>query len=320
MSKLDILYQFDNNYAPFAGVSITTLFKNNQDIDELTVYMAAKDIPAEHLKKFDLLAKQYGRRLVYLDVGSIYQQLEEMGAGGWNGSLATWMKMFVMRSIPESVDQLLYIDSDTLVPGSLKELAELDLGEAAVGCVMDSISPKSRERLHLDSPYCNAGVIYFNLKYWRAHDVETQMLKHLKQHILEYPVNDQDLLNDYFRGKILYLSPRYNFQGIHYIYRDATYFSVLAWNKDEYYTLEEIAAARKQVSIIHFFRFCGEYPWQPGTVHPCSVMFSEALANSLWEGYKHPLKPLKLFYRLERILYRILPQKLFLRLHLVVSN
>ncbi len=320
MSKLDILYQFDNNYAPFAGVSITTLFENNQDIDELTVYMAAKDVSADHLEKFDRLAKQYSRRLVYLDVGSIYQELEEIGVGGWNGSVATWMKMFIMKSVPETVNQLLYIDSDTVITNSLRELAELDLGDHPVAAIIDSLARSCCERLQLDSPYCNAGVIYFNLKYWRLHDIEPLMIDHLRQNVSRYPANDQDLLNDFFRSRILRLSPRYNFQGTHFVYKDKHYFPIIAWGKNAYYTPEELAAARSQMSIVHFFRFCGEYPWQPGNIHPCRNLYESALNRSLWKGYQYPKKPLKPLYRLERILYRVLPQKLFLRLHLYVMK
>lgn len=313
MSKLNVLYQFDNNYAPFAGVSITTLFKNNQNIDELTVFLAAKDIAEEHREKFAELCRQYGRELIYLNVDHIYQQLEAMGANGWNGSLATWMKMFVVDNIPDTVDQLLYIDSDTLIDDSLEELAALDLKDYPVAAAIDSISRKASERLNLGKcPYYNAGLIYFNLKYWRAHQVQTNMIEHLKKNVQNYPVNDQDLLNDYFKGKILRLPPKFNFQGVHFFYRDDAYFPIYKWEPGMYYTPAEIAEARKKPAIIHFFRFCGEYPWQPGNMHGCKSLYEAALEKSLWKGFCYPKKPLKLVFRIERILYRILPQKLFL--------
>jgi len=314
MAKLDVLYQFDNNYASIAGVSLTTLFRNNTDIDEMTVYMAAKDVEPEHLAKLDQLAKQYGRKLVYLKVDHIYQQLKDMGVASWNGSLAIWLKMFVIDSVPESVDQLLYIDSDTLVNQGLKELAEMDLGEYPVGAVIDSSSRTSKERLHLDNPYYNSGVMYINTRLWRRNQIQTAMLEHLKKNAANYPVPDQDLLNDFFRGRILTLSPRYNFQGMHYFYKDKAYFPAMAWDKGEYYSPEEIAECRKNPCIIHFFRFCGEYPWVPDSIHSCRPMFLKALEESLWKGFQYTKKPLALIFRIEKILYRILPQKLFMKL------
>lgn len=319
-SSLNVLYQFDENYAPFAGVSLTTLFESNQDINQITVYLAAKDISEKNKNLLNQMAQQFGRELVYLNVEDIYQKIEQFGAKGWNGSLATWMKMFIMDELPESVDQLLYLDSDTLIIGSLHELAELDMGEYPVAAVIDSVAYNACNRLGLSSAYCNAGLIYFNLKYWRAHDVQRRMLECLQENVARYPVNDQDLLNDFFRNNILRLSPRYNFQGTHYFYDDDVYFSTWKWPKDRYYSREEIANARKDVRIIHFFRFCGQYPWQPGNVHPCQHLYEEARDKSLWKDYRYPTKPLKMLYRIEQLLYKTLPQKLFSICYFIAST
>lgn len=319
MALLNVLYQFDENYAPYAGVSMTTLFENSKDIEELTVYLATEKVSEENTKKLAQLAQSYGRTLVYLDTSMIYDRIKKVGVNSWNGSLATWMKMFVMGSVPDCVDQLLYIDSDTLIPGSLRELAELDLGDAPVAAVIDSSSRTSRERLHMKTPYCNAGVIYFNLKYWRAHDTERKMLEHLQKHVAEYPVNDQDLLNDFFRNQIYILPLRFNFQGMHFFYKDSVYFPVFGWEKGMYYTPEQIEAARRNTGIIHFFRFCGEYPWEEENIHACRGLYEQALEKSLWAGHRCPKKKLAPVYRVEKILYRVLPQKLFLKILLVVK-
>ena len=36
--RLDFLYQADENYAVYGGVSITSLFENNKDADEIYVH------------------------------------------------------------------------------------------------------------------------------------------------------------------------------------------------------------------------------------------------------------------------------------------
>lgn len=320
MSILAVLYQFSEEYAPFAGVSISTLLKNNQDIDELTVYIASKTVSEGNRAKLNQLSEEYHREFVFLNVDKIYDQINAMGCKNWNGSQATWMKMFVMSEIPNSVEQLLYLDSDTLIPGSLKELAELDLADYPVAAVIDSISPSSHLRLRLKNPYYNAGVIFFNLKNWRKNGTEKKMHEHLKGHITEYTVNDQDLLNDFFRGQILQLSPKYNFQGLHFVYRDEDYFPTMKWKKGFYYEPEEITAARKDIRIIHFFRFCGQYPWEKGTVHACKQYYEEALKDSPWKGYKAPERSLKPIFRIERMLYRVLPSKMFLHLMLKFAS
>ena len=36
-NKLDVLYQFDDKYAPFAGISMISLFENNKQVENITV-------------------------------------------------------------------------------------------------------------------------------------------------------------------------------------------------------------------------------------------------------------------------------------------
>ena len=58
-TKLNILYQSNDSYAAITGVSMYSLFKNNTDIDELTVYLLDDGISKENLNKFKKLGKEY---------------------------------------------------------------------------------------------------------------------------------------------------------------------------------------------------------------------------------------------------------------------
>ena len=68
MKKLDILYLTDNNYATFAGVSITSLFMNNKNIDKITVYLIDDNISDENKKLFCQLAHDFNREIIFLDL------------------------------------------------------------------------------------------------------------------------------------------------------------------------------------------------------------------------------------------------------------
>ena len=62
MGELNILYGCDETYAPYTGVSMTSLFENNRDVEEITVYLAAMGFSQESLGRFALLAEEYGFR------------------------------------------------------------------------------------------------------------------------------------------------------------------------------------------------------------------------------------------------------------------
>ena len=71
MKILNVLYQTDDNYAPIAGVSMTSLFETNQHLDEIHVYMLDDGISQENLEKYRKLCVQYGRDIEIIDTRPI---------------------------------------------------------------------------------------------------------------------------------------------------------------------------------------------------------------------------------------------------------
>lgn len=319
--ELNILYQFDNHYAPYAGVSMLSLFEENKGIENLNVYCGAMEVNGQNIALFQEMAARYSRTVTFLDVTKAMQDMRQINLGEWNGSLATWLKIFVVGELIGKMDSILYIDSDTLIEGNLEGLCNFDFDGKAMACTVDSLGFEHIGRLHLakDKYYYNAGVIFFNLAYFEKNrEVYSGMLCHLRKNVKRYLVNEQDLLNDYFCGKIQKLSPEYNFQGIHCMYSDKAYFKV--YRKYDYYSKEKINEARKNIKILHFFRMLGDYPWVEGNYHPVRKEFRRWKEISPWGGVPEIRKKRSAVFRIERILYRLLPETAFLRLFRFVTN
>ena len=51
-NRLNVLYQFDNKYAPYAGVSITSLLENNSDFDHICIYILENGVSEENKTLF----------------------------------------------------------------------------------------------------------------------------------------------------------------------------------------------------------------------------------------------------------------------------
>lgn len=321
--KLDILYGCDSNYAPYTGVSMLSLFESNKDVEEITVYLAAMNFSAENLEKFTLLARQYNRNLIILDTAAAQKKMKTYQCKGWNGSLATWLRFFVLDQIPDDVEKLLWLDSDTIVMNGLSELAELQMGQSPVAAVCDSVCFWERFRLGIteEEPYFNAGVILFNLPYWKEHQTLNSMMVYLPQYIKHYTANDQDLLNDYFRGRILKLPQIYNVQGFQIAYSVKDYFSVYHWKESAYYTPEQVEAALRKPRIIHFFRFLGDYPWQQGNnYHPVRPLYLEWQTKSPWKDHTGAPARTDRVFEVEKFLYKVLPKRAFLHIFAWVTN
>lgn len=313
--SLHVLYGCDDNYAPYVGISMTSLFESNRHLDRIVVYVAGMGISPENCRKYQQTARRYRREVVMLDAERAMDRIRRYHCGGWNGSLATWLRFFVFDQIPEQVERLLWLDSDTVVAGDLGPLCELDMQGEPVACVCDAQCHFGRTSIRLgrDRAYFNAGVILFDLSKWRARDIVSGMMDRVRRYAACYPMNDQDLLNDYFRGHVYQLPVRYNLQGIHLACSAAVYRRMFPQISKNYYPTDELDRAIRDPVVVHFVRFFGDYPWATGyNPHPAKSLYEQWRDRSLWSGHVgHPCDGAFLF-RLERGLYRYLPEKAFL--------
>lgn len=314
-SNLAVLYGCDDNYAPYAGISITSLLESNKRAQEISIYVAGMGISAENMEKLRKLANCYGREIVFLDTNKAMEEIRQYQCKGWNGSLATWLRFFVLDQIPDHYTKLLYLDSDTIVQGDLQPLFEMEMLQMPVGAVCDSVYIQGHEYLQLSAaePYFNAGVLLFNLELWRGQDTLSMMMAHLQENINHYKANDQDLLNDFFRGRILRLPIEYNLQGTHLKYTTENYFAVYSWGNGVYYKPEEVERGKNNPKIVHFFRFLGDYPWEgEPNFHPAKQLYLFWKNRSLWKDMRAAPANKKLIFKVEKLLYQILPERCFL--------
>lgn len=321
--ELNILYACDENYAPYTGVSMTSLLENNRQADSLTIYLAPMGFSEKTLEKVMDLVHRYGRNLYILDTQRAEQSIKKYHCGTWNGSTATWLRFFVLEQIPAEVTRLLWLDSDTVVCGDLRELATLDMQGCAIGAVCDSLCLYDRKRLGIPSgqTYYNAGVLLFDLEQWRPGNLQKKMMAHLAENIDRYELNDQDLLNDFFRNKLLRLPQKFNLQGLHLAYTPQQYLSVYRWEEGAFYSADEIQAAAEKPAVVHFLRFLGDYPWEGGqNLHPAKSVYESWKKQSPWADDQEEPRKKSFVFTVEKILYRLLPRGCFLHLFALICS
>ena len=86
MKRLGILYACDENYAPWAGISMYSLFENNKDIEALTVYCVTDRVSEASREKLATQAAHYGRELVFVDAAAIIEQIKALNIPSYRGS------------------------------------------------------------------------------------------------------------------------------------------------------------------------------------------------------------------------------------------
>lgn len=309
---MDILYQFNEKYAPYAGVSITSLFMNNRDVNHVTVWILGEGLSQESVSRFGQLSAAYGRKINYIDAEALVGKIRDMGMPSYRGSYAANIRMFISELFPEDVSRVLYLDADTIVMSDISDLYDSDMKGHTLSMVYDSLGESHKREIGLsdDEGYYNSGVILFDVEKWKEKEYTGRIIDHVKNVRAHYPSPDQDLINVVCRGDIMTLPPCYNFQPVHRAYAIKDYFR--NYGHTLYYKDEELERAASDPKIIHFFRFVGEFPWNKNNVHPFNDIFDEYIKESLWKDYVKKPADNGLALKCEKVLYRILPRSLFL--------
>lgn len=312
---VNVLYQFNEAYVVFAGVSMTSLYENNKNIEELNTYILAENVSEESRKSLVTNAKKYGRELEFFETEKLVDYMKQVGIPPYRNSYATNMKMFIPQFLDENIDRLLYIDSDTIVEKSIKEFYEMDMQGKPIAMGLDLLGGKHKLYIGLkeDDDYYNAGIILYDMEQWRKQQCTEKIVHHVKNVRAHYMSPDQDLLNVVLKNNICRFDLRHNLQPHHMAY--STKQMNRFFKQENYYSDKEVKDAAENPVIIHTFRFLGEFPWHLDNAHPAKDKFDRYLEISQWKGYiRQTTEQNSIVFKVERLLYKMLPKSLFLLL------
>ena len=302
---LNIVYASDNNYSPFLLISLNSLLENNKkDFNKINIYILDDGINEKNKIKILKLSQKYSCEITFIET----KKLDEMNFNiqgierNFNeASLTAYSRLFMSTLLPKNIDKVLYMDCDSLIVDSYKNLWNLDISNYYCAGVLDGINTAVKKKLGFDKndSYINSGFLIVNLKKWREENVEEKFIKYMSENQHKYYQHDQGVLNNVFKNNILIIDPKYNLQ---------IYFQTLPYDlarkftcmETEYYTKEIVDNARENPVFLHF---CGpnyDRPWY-NKYHPYAEMFKKYTEkvnyNELIDYLdKLPLK-VKLFYK-----------------------
>lgn len=320
--KLNVLYQFNEKYAAFAGVSITSLLENNKIMEEINIYILGEELADTSIKKLQSLASKYKCNIIFKEIGIIIQFMKECGMPSYRGAYSANLRLFLPLILDDAEmdDRILYLDADTIVVKPLDGLFSIDMQDYAVAMALDSLGARYKETIGLkaDERYYNSGVILFEMTNWQKYKCTERIIESLKAGNMHFTSPDQDLLNTVCKKEILCISPIYNLQPIHLAFHIKDYYQ--CYGQGIYYDKKQLREAINAVVIFHCFRFLGEFPWHDGNLHPNNELFDKYLAISPWNDYVKKKADVGILMKIEKKLFRFLPRGLFLRMFIFAHN
>ena len=271
---MNVVYHCTDNYAFITGTSIVSIFENNKDMDEINVYILENGFQEETKEKYNRLAERYGRKIIFIPMPDVN---EEYGLG-LTSIKKKWLfdsysRLFLDTILPP-MDRVLYLDGDTLILHSLKDLWEMDMGDNCCAAALDCLGEPYYGLFEIDhGKYCNSGVILINLKKWREQKVADQVTAYVREKNGYVFFMEQSVFNIVLQGRIAYLPAIYNTSSIMQMFTPKQLWKM---RKPKYfYDEEEIAEAVNDPTIIHMtgLFYVINKPWNKVTNHPNKDLF-----------------------------------------------
>ncbi len=279
-----VVYASDDRFAEILGVSLVSLYDNNQDMKDIQVYVLDSDISDDNKQKLYCVCEQYKRsQIVFIPAGNINERLS-MRVMTDRGSLSQYARLFVSSKLPKELQRVLYLDCDIIINQSIKELWNLDLHGKTIGALMDAFSKYYRMNIGLepDDIMFNSGVMLIDLDKWKNENVEARLLKFITRKQGKIQQGDQGALNAVLSHDTYCFDPRFNSVTIFY---DFTYKEMLVYRKpSKFYSEGKVKIAVENPVMIHFTTsIFSKRPWMRGCQHRYATKWMDYKEKSPWK-------------------------------------
>lgn len=274
--QLNIAWGVDQNFMFGAAVSMSSVLLHNQDIS-IHFHLFTDYIDLDYRQRLEKLAKKFATNITVYVMNA--EGLKVLPCGNaW--SHATYFRFIAFEYLSEKIDSLLYIDADVVCKGSLIDLTNIKFENHVAAVIQDVDDSRSYAATRLNVPefneqYFNAGVVFANLKEWKAQQFFSKAFSTLLDKTKKFAFLDQDVLNIMFLGKAIFLPRIYD--AIYGIKQELKSKDLSKYK--EYITPETI--------LIHYIGVTK--PWNSWANYPSAQYFVEAWKSSPWADV--PLLP-----------------------------
>ena len=247
---MHILYTLNDKFVPQVAAWICSVCENNERW-MINFHIISSWITEKNQDEMVKLANKYDNNLYIYELRPLEEYFDfEFNTNGWNPIVLA--RLLIDKILPNGIDKLLYLDWDTIVRWSLKELWETDMWDKTIWMSVEPTEDKTRKDnlwLHNYS-YCNAWVLLINMKRFREINAWKIIIDYYREHDGKLFANDQDAINASMKDEIYILLPKYNFYNIFWQY-PYKFMVKLMWDVP-YFSKEEYIDSVKNPIIIHY--------------------------------------------------------------------
>ena len=216
-----VAFAADNAYVPMLTTTICSMLKNASDAFFYDIVILHRDISGTNQSIVRSFVEQAGNACIrFYDVSHLVSDYH-LSTNNEHIGVETYYRFLIQKILPD-YDKVIYLDSDLIVKGDISELYGIDLGTNLLAAAHDidfmgNLNVHEGKRmgyaknvLGLDDPYSyfQAGVLVLNTLEMRKSYTIDQWLEFASD--TRYIYNDQDVLNAYCKGRVVFLPYEWN--------------------------------------------------------------------------------------------------------------
>lgn len=282
---MDVVYFTSDLFAGATGVSILSLMENNKAFSDIHFYVFEDGVTEENknlLKKS--VEEDYKRKITFLKMPMADECFDyKFKTKYYMGR--TYLRLCLDKYLPENVDKVLCLDSDTLILGDLSDIWNMYLGNNVLAGVSDCLNVKAYSYqfgLNEDNIYINVGMSIIDVKKWRDEKLTDVAKAYIREKNGTVFFVEQTMMNYICRNRILKLPLKYNCYTLLYAF---SYDELLRLREPNYfYTRQEVEEAKADPRLVHFTRnfYMMSRPWIKGCDHSMTPAYQKYKAMSYW--------------------------------------
>ena len=220
---VNLFFACDERYLPLFGVALTSIRNHRDPHRSYRTVVLHTGISEEVQRCTRRALSAPGFSLAFRDVTKELAAFRDRLHTRDYYTNATYYRLLIPALYPR-MERALYLDSDILVRGDVAPLFDTPLDGCLAAAVPDgfvNFAPVLRKYVENrvgvpgDMPYFNAGVLLMNLVEMRKigfGDLFVSLLSHVTFRVAQ----DQDYLNVICRGRVKFLSERWNYMPFRY--------------------------------------------------------------------------------------------------------
>lgn len=279
--KVNILLAINESYINQLKILLYSILESNLE-ENFEVFIMHRTL--DKADKEDIISSMHNERCKISFIKIEEQQFQNLPVYQKRYPLEIYFRIFAAQYLPQDIDRILYIDTDTLVINSLKDLYNMDfegnyfIATTHVGKLLKKINDV-RLDLEKEDKYINTGVMLMNLEILRKIDIKNEINKFLENNSLKLILPDQDIISSIFGEHIkLVDSLLYNF-------------GEREWNKYNAKNLKNrigLKWIRENTVIIHYYG--KNKPWNEKYIGKLNLFYKKTVKRMQNQEKKEGIK------------------------------